>query len=68
LNRFWSYNTIKVSVQFCPARDSAKLAVPVEAGVPEITYVITPAPVAKFPANNVAVNPVTPAEAIACPE
>jgi hypothetical protein len=42
----------------------AKVAVPLVVGVPVIVYVNEPAPLAKIPAVNVAVKPVTPVEAI----
>jgi hypothetical protein len=48
----------------CPPIVKAKLAVPLEAGVPEIANESEPAPLAKVPAVNVAVKPVTPVEDI----
>ena len=45
----------------------AKLAIPLAAGVPEIIYVIEPAPVVNVPADKVAVNPVTPVDVTVCP-
>ncbi len=44
----------------------AKLAVPLVAGVPEIVKESEPEPLAKIPAVNVAVKPVTPVEEIVC--
>lgn len=63
-----AYCTVKFKVQFCPAMVKAKFAVPAAAGVPVIIYVTVLEPVAKFPANKVAVNPATPVEATVCPE
>ena len=54
--------TVLVSVQVCPPMVNAKLAVPVEAGIPVIVYVKLPAPLSKVPAAKVAVNPVTPVD------
>ena len=45
----------------------AKLAVPLDAGVPVIVKVKLPAPLAKLPDVNVAVSPVTPVELTVCP-
>jgi hypothetical protein len=45
---------------------NAKLAVPVEAGVPEIVMIRLPDPLANVPALMVAVSPVTPVEFIDC--
>jgi hypothetical protein len=42
----------------------AKVAVPLVVGVPVIVYVNEPAPLAKVPAESVAVKPVTPDEEI----
>jgi hypothetical protein len=58
--------TVLVNVQVCPPMLSAKLAVPLVAGVPVIVYVKLPAPLAKVPAVRVAVNPVTPVEVMVC--
>ena len=58
--------TVLVKVQVCPPILRAKLAVPLLAGVPVIVYVKLPAPLAKLPAVNVAVSPVTPVDVIAC--
>ncbi len=55
-----------VKVQVCPPILSAKLAVPLEAGVPVIVYVKLPAPLSKVPAASVAVKPVTPVEVMVC--
>jgi hypothetical protein len=45
----------------------AKLTVPLVLGVPVIEKSKLPAPIAKVPAANVAVNPVTPVEVTVCP-
>ena len=58
--------TVLVKVQVCPPILSAKLAVPLEAGVPVIVKVKLPAPLAKVPAAHVAVSPVTPVEVKVC--
>ena len=55
-------STILVNVQLCPPRFNAKLAVPLEAGVPVIVYVKLPAPLSKVPAAKLAVKPVTPVD------
>ena len=47
--------TVLVKVQFCPPMLSAKLAVPLVAGVPVILNVNEPVPLAKLPAAKVAV-------------
>ena len=57
-----------VKVQACPPMLRAKLAVPLEAGVPVIVYVKLPAPLSKVPAANVAVKPVTPVDVMVCVE
>jgi hypothetical protein len=44
----------------------AKLAVPLDAGVPVMVKVKLPAPVAKVPAAHVAVSPVTPVDVKVC--
>ncbi len=59
--------TVIARVHVCPPMLSAKLAVPALAGVPVIVYVKLPAPLAKLPDVNVAVNPVTPVEVTVCP-
>ncbi len=59
--------TVRVSVQVFPPIFKAKLAVPIEAGVPVMVYVKLPAPLAKVPAVSVAVSPVTPVEATVWP-
>ena len=59
--------TVLVRVQVFPPMLSAKLAVPLVAGVPVMVYVKLPAPLAKLPAVNVAVRPVTPVEVTVCP-
>ena len=58
--------TVLVKVQFCPPILSAKLAVPLVAGVPVIVYEMDPDPVAKVPAVLVAVSPVTPVDVTVC--
>ena len=58
--------TIIVNVQLCPPTEIAKLAVPLEAGVPVMVYVTLPLPLAKVPALKVAVSPVTPVEEMLC--
>ena len=58
--------TVLVKVQVCPPMLSAKLAVPLLAGVPVIVYVNEPAPLNKVPAAKLAVKPVTPVEVIVC--
>ena len=58
--------TARVSVQLCPPRLKAKLAVPLALGVPVIVYVTVPAPEANVPPVSVAVKPVTPVEAMLC--
>ncbi len=55
-----------VKVQVCPPILSAKLAVPLDAGVPVIVKVKLPAPLAKVPAAHVAVRPVTPVDVKVC--
>ena len=55
-------STVLVSVQICPPRFNAKLAVPLEAVVPVIVYVKLPAPLSNVPAARVAVKPVTPVD------
>ena len=58
--------TILVKVQFCPPILKAKLAVPLDAGVPVMVKVKLPAPLDKVPAAHVAVRPVTPVEVKVC--
>ena len=53
-----------VKLQVCPPMLRAKLAVPLEAGVPVIVYVKLPAPLSKVPAASVAVKPVTPVDVL----
>ena len=53
---------VRASVQFCPPKLSAKIAVPLMLGVPVIVYTTLPAPVANVPPASVAVKPVTPVE------
>jgi hypothetical protein len=60
--------TVLVKVQVCPPRFNAKLAVPLDAGVPVIVYVKLPAPLSNVPADRVAVRPVTPVDVIVCEE
>ena len=56
--------TETVNEHDCPPIVSAKLAVPLVAGVPEIANESEPAAFAKIPDVNVAVKPVTPVEEI----
>ena len=56
------------NVQFCPPNEIEKLAVPLVVGVPVIVYVKLPVLFVNDPACNVAVNPVTPVDAIGNPE
>ena len=58
--------TVRESVQLCPPRLKAKLAVPLALGVPVIAYVTVPAPEANVPLVSVAVKPVTPVEEMLC--
>jgi hypothetical protein len=58
--------TETVKEQLCPPIVSAKLAVPLLAGVPEIASESEPEPLAKIPEVKVAVKPVTPVEEIVC--
>ncbi len=58
--------TVLVKVQVCPPMLSAKLAVPLEAGVPVMVYVKLPAPLSKVPAAKEAVKPVTPVDVMVC--
>lgn len=58
--------TGRLSEQVCPPNEMAKLAVPEAAGVPEMVYVTVPLPLAKVPADKLAVNPVTPVEFTLC--
>ena len=60
--------TVLVNVQVCPPMLSAKLAVPLAAGVPVIVYANEPAPFSMFPAAKVAVKPVTPVDVMFCEE
>jgi hypothetical protein len=62
-----SRRILNVITQLCPPMFKAKLAVPLALGVPEIVYVKLPEPLAKVPADKVAVKPVTPVEDTACP-
>ena len=59
-------STVLVNVQLCPPMLKAKLAVPLEAGVPVIVKVKLPAPLSKELAASVAVKPVTPDEVMVC--
>ena len=61
-------STVLVKVQVCPATFNAKLAVPLDAGVPVIVYVKLPAPLSKVPPDKEAVKPVTPVDDIVCEE
>ena len=58
--------TVLVKVQVCPPMFKAKLAVPLDAGVPVIVKVKLPSPLAKVPAAHVAVSPVTPVDVNVC--
>ena len=55
-------STVLVKLQVCPPTLNAKLAVPLDAGVPVIVYVKLPAPLSRVPAAKVAVKPVTPVD------
>jgi hypothetical protein len=55
-------STVLVNAHVCPPMLKAKLAVPFDAGVPDIVYVNDPAPLSKVPAARVAVKPVTPVD------
>jgi hypothetical protein len=55
---------VTVYEQVCPPMVNAKLAVPLELGVPEIVNDKEPEPKFKIPEDNVAVKPVTPVEEI----
>ena len=59
--------TVLVRVHVFPPMLSAKLAVPLVAGVPVMVYAKLPVPIAKLPAVKVAVRPVTPVELTVCP-
>ena len=59
--------TVLVKVQVCPPIFSAKLAVPLEVGVPVMVYAKDPEPMTKEPAARVAVRPVTPVDITVCP-
>ncbi len=59
-------STVLVKVQVCPPTPMVKLAVPLVAGVPVILNVNEPAPLAKLPAESVAVKPVTPVDDTFC--
>ena len=54
--------TETVNEHDCPPMVKAKLAVPLVLGVPEITRLNEPDPLAKIPAVKVAVKPVTPVD------
>jgi hypothetical protein len=54
--------TVLVKVQVCPPKLKAKLAVPLDVGVPVMLKLRLPAPLAKVPAERLAVSPVTPVE------
>ena len=58
---------VMFNVHVCPPNEIAKLAVPAAVGVPEMLYVMFPFPFAKFPGCKIAVNPVTPVDAIEVP-
>lgn len=55
--------TVADTLHVCPPSDSANVAVPAEAGVPEMLSTRLPAPEATLPAAAVAVRPVTPVDA-----
>ena len=55
---------LMLRLQLCPPTVMAKVAVPAEAGVPVMVRLKVPAPMAIFPWESVAVNPVTPVEAM----
>ncbi len=59
-------STVLVSIHDCPPTLNAKLAVPLEDGVPAMLKVKLPAPLAKLPDVKEAVKPVTPVEVIVC--
>jgi hypothetical protein len=59
--------TVTAKLHVCPPKVIAKEAVPLDAGVPAIAYVMLPAPLANVPAAKVAVSPVTPVDEIAVP-
>ncbi len=59
-------STVLVKVQDCPPILKAKLAVPLDDGVPVILNVNEPAPLAKVPAIKVAVRPVRPVDVMFC--
>jgi len=59
--------TVKSKLQVCPPTFKVKLAVPTALGVPVILYVKVPAPLAKVPANKMAIKPVTPVDVMVCP-
>ena len=58
--------TVLFKVQVCPPRFNAKLAVPLDAGVPVMVKVKLPEPFANVPAAHVAVRPVTPVDVKVC--
>ena len=62
---YWAW-ALTVKEHDCPPNEIAKLAVPALAGVPVMVYVTLPLPLAKVPAANEAVRPVTPVEATFC--
>ena len=59
--------TVTPNVHDCPPKEIAKLAVPVEVAVPVILNTMLPFPFANDPGCNVAVNPITPVDAIEVP-
>ena len=59
--------TERLMEQDCPATVMANWAVPLVEGVPESAKVTEPVPVLMGPAVKVAVSPVTPVDATACP-
>ena len=58
--------TVLFKVQVCPPIFNAKLAVPLDAGIPVIVKVKFPEPFANVPAAHVAVSPVTPVDVKVC--
>ncbi len=62
----WAAATFTVKEHDCPPNEIANVAVPALAGVPVMVYVTLPLPLARLPAANEAVRPVTPVEATFC--
>lgn len=61
------YCTVKAILQVCPPNVNGNVAVPAAPGVPVMLYVRLPAPFANVPEAKVAVNPVTPVDAMPVP-